>query len=104
MSYEQCEGIKAIVGILICSIALLIMIIKHIIFIQDDKRYKNELRAERERLSLIREKKLENLKLESISLNLNIKERDMLFTLLSRTNQTECQFLRDSIREIIKSE
>ena len=100
MSYEQSEAIKAIVGILICSIALLIMIIKHIIFIQDDKRYKKELISERERLASIREKKLENLKLEPISLNLNIQEVEMLDNLCDLNKTSRNNYLRGFIKDI----
>ena len=104
MSYEEAETIKAIVLIILCIPPIVVLIVKDIISTIEDRKYREELKEAKILAAERRTKKLENLKLESISLNLNIKEKDMLFTLLARTNQTESQFLRDSIKGIIKSE
>lgn len=100
MSYEQCENIKAIVGISICSIALLILIIKNVKFAIDDKRYKEELRVEREMRAALKEKKLENLKLETISLNLTISEIEMLDELCDLSKSSRNEYLRGFIKHI----
>ena len=47
-------------------------------------------------------KKLENLKLESLVLNLNKNELEMLDSLSSLNNLSRNQILRKSIKEVIK--
>lgn len=99
MNFEQCESIKAIVGISICLLAIVIMIIKDIIDSIEDKRYKRELIEIKKRENEIKEKKLENLKLDSISINLSKVELEMLDDLCTFGKCSRDKYLRGVIRD-----
>ena len=95
------EKIKLLIACTMCIIGIISIAIGHIKFEINDRKYWNELR-EKERLEAERKaKKLENLKLDTFTFNLNSNEKDMLNYMIKRTNRTESQFLRESIKDLI---
>lgn len=99
MSFEQCEFIKAIVGISICLLAIVVMVVKDILDSIEDKRYRRELMEIKKIEDERREKKLENLKLDSISINLSEVELEMLDNLCAFSKCTRDKYLRGFIRD-----
>ena len=102
MSYEEVETIKAIVLIILCIPPIVVLIAKDIISIIEDRKYREELKEAKILEAETRTKKLENLKLENLTLNLNENELEMLDSLSSLNNLSRSQILRKSIKEIIK--
>ena len=102
MSYEEVETIKAIVLIILCIPPIVVLIAKDIISIIEDRKYREELKEAKILEDERRSRKLENLKLENLTLNLNENELEMLDSLSSLNNLSRSQILRKSIKEIIK--
>ena len=102
MSYEEAETIKAIVLIILCIPPIVVLIVKDIISTIEDRKYREELKEAKILEAERRTKKLENLKLEHLTLNLNENELEMLDSLSSLNNLSRSQILRKSIKEIIK--
>ena len=102
MSYEKGEIIKVIILILICIPTIAILIAQEIINNIKYKKYEEELNKAQILEAERKNKKLENLKLESLILNLNKNELEMLDSLSSLNNLSRSQILRKSIKEVIK--
>ena len=102
MSYEKGEIIKVIILILICIPTIAILIAQEIINNIKYKKYEEELNKAQILEAEKKNKKLENLKLESLILNLNKNELEMLDSLSSLNNLSRSQILRKSIKEVIK--
>ena len=102
MSYEKGEIIKVIILILICITTIAILIAQEIINNIKYKKYEEELNKAQILEAERKNKKLENLKLESLILNLNKNELEMLDSLSSLNNLSRSQILRKSIKEVIK--
>ena len=102
MSYEKGEIIKVIILILICIPTIAILIAQEIINNIKYKKYEEELNEAKILEAERKNKKLENLKLESLVLNLNKNELEMLDSLSSLNNLSRNQILRKSIKEVIK--
>ena len=102
MSYEKGEIIKVIILILICIPTIAILIAQEIINNIKYKKYEEELNEAKILEAERKNKKLENLKLESLVLNLNKNELEMLDSLSSLNNLSRSQILRKSIKEVIK--
>ena len=101
MSYEEAETIKAIVLISLCIPPILVLIIQGVISAIEDRKYKKELKEAKILEAERRSRKLENLKLENLTLNLNENEVDMLDSLSTLNNLSRNEFLRKSIKEVI---
>ena len=101
MSYEEVETIKAIVLIILCIPPIVVLIAKDIISIIEDRKYREELKEAKILEAERRSRKLENLKLENLTLNLNENEVDMLDSLSTLNNLSRNEFLRKSIKEVI---
>ena len=101
MSYEEVETIKAIVLIILCVPPIVVLIAKDIISIIEDRKYREELKEAKILEAERRSRKLENLKLENLTLNLNENEVDMLDSLSTLNNLSRNEFLRKSIKEVI---
>ena len=104
MSYEKGEIIKVIILILICIPTIAILIAQEIINNIKYKKYEEELNEAKILEAERKNKKLENLKLESLILNLNKNELEMLDSLSILNNLNRNQFLRKSIKEIVKDQ
>ena len=102
MSYEKAEVIKVIIMILIFIPVIAILITQEIINNIKYKKYEEELNEAKILEAERKNKKLENLKLESLILNLNKNELEMLDSLSSLNNLSRSQILRKSIKEVIK--
>ena len=102
MSYEKGEIIKVIILILICIPTIAILIAQEIINNIKYKKYEEELNKAQILEAERKNKKLENLKLEGLVLNLNKNELEMLDSLSSLNNLSRNQILRKSIKEVIK--
>lgn len=102
MSYEEVETIKAIVLIILCIPPIVVLIAKDIISTIEDRKYREELKEAKILEAERRAKKLENLKLENLTLNLNENELEMLDSLSSLNNLSRSEILRKSIKEVIK--
>ena len=102
MSYEEAETIKAIVLIILCIPPIVVLIVKDIISTIEDRKYREELKEAKILEAERRAKKLENLKLENLTLNLNENELEMLDSLSSLNNLSRSEILRKSIKEVIK--
>ena len=76
MSYEEAEIIKAIVLIILCIPPIVVLIAQDIISIIEDRKYREELKEAKILEAERRSRKLENLKLENLTLNLNENEVD----------------------------
>lgn len=101
MSYEEAETIKAIVLIILCIPPIVVLIVKDIISTIEDRKYREELKEAKILEAERRSRKLENLKLENLTLNLNENELDMLDSLSTLNNLSRNEFLRKSIKEVI---
>ena len=101
MSYQEAETIKAIVLIILCIPPIVVLIVKDIISTIEDRKYREELKEAKILEAERRAKKLENLKLENLTLNLNENEVDMLDSLSTLNNLSRNEFLRKSIKEVI---
>ena len=104
MSYEKGEIIKVIILILICIPTIAILIAQEIINNIKYKKYEEELNKAKILEVERKNKKLENLKLENLTLNLNENELEMLENLSILNNLNRNQFLRKSIKEIVKDQ
>ena len=104
MSYEEAETIKAIVLISLCIPPILVLIIQGVISAIEDRKYKKELKEAKILEAERRSRKLENLKLENLTLNLNENELEMLEDLANLNSLNKNQFLRKTIKEIVKEE
>ncbi len=102
MSYQEAETIKAIVLIILCIPPIVVLIVKDIISTIEDRKYREELKEAKILEAERRAKKLENLKLENLTLNLNENELEMLDSLSSLNNLSRSEILRKSIKEVIK--
>ena len=102
MSYEKGEIIKVIILILICIPTIAILIAQEILNNIKYKKYEEELNKAQILEAERKNKKLENLKLEGLVLNLNKNELEMLDSLSSLNNLSRNQILRKSIKEVIK--
>ena len=102
MSYEKAEVIKVIIMILIFIPVIAILITQEIINNIKYKKYEEELNEAKILEAERKNKKLENLKLEGLVLNLNKNELEMLDSLSSLNNLSRNQILRKSIKEVIK--
>ena len=102
MSYEKAEILKVIIMILIFIPTIAILIAQEIINNIKYKKYEEELNKAQILEAERKNKKLENLKLESLILNLNKNELEMLDSLSSLNNLSRSQILRKSIKEVIK--
>lgn len=100
MSYEEAETIKAIVLIILCIPPIVVLIVKDIISTIEDRKYREELKEAKILEAERRSRKLENLKLENLTLNLNENEVDMLDSLSTLNNLSRNEFLRKSIKEV----
>ena len=100
MSYEEAESIKAIVLIILCIPPIVVLIVKDIISTIEDRKYREELKEAKILEAERRSRKLENLKLENLTLNLNENELDMLDSLSTLNNLSRNEFLRKSIKEV----
>ena len=100
MSYEEVETIKAIVLIILCIPPIVVLIVKDIISTIEDRKYREELKEAKILEAERRSRKLENLKLENLTLNLNENEVDMLDSLSTLNNLSRNEFLRKSIKEV----
>lgn len=101
MSYEEAETIKTIVLIILCIPPIVVLIVKDIISTIEDRKYREELKEAKILEAERRSRKLENLKLENLTLNLNENEVDMLDSLSRLNNLSRNEFLRKSIKEVI---
>lgn len=104
MSYEEAETIKAIVLILLCIPPILVLIIQGVISTIEDRKYREELKEAKILEAEKRTKKLENLKLENFTFSLKENEFEMLEDLANLNSLNRNQFLRKSIKEIVKEE
>lgn len=104
MSYEEAETIKAIVLIILCIPPIVVLIVKDIISTIEDRRYREELKEAKILAAERRAKKLENLKLENFTFSLKENEFEMLDDLANLRNLNRNQFLRKSIKEIVREE
>ena len=102
MSYEKAEILKVIIMILIFIPTIAILIAQEVINKIKYKKYEEELNKAQILEAERKNKKLENLKLESLILNLNKNELEMLDSLSSLNNLSRSQILRKSIKEVIK--
>ena len=102
MSYEKAEILKVIIMILIFIPTIAILIAQEVINKIKYKKYEEELNKAKILEAERKNKKLENLKLESLILNLNKNELEMLDSLSSLNNLSRSQILRKSIKEVIK--
>ena len=100
MSYEEAETIKTIVLIILCIPPIVVLIVKDIISTIEDRKYREELKEAKILEAERRSRKLENLKLENLTLNLNENEVDMLDSLSTLNNLSRNEFLRKSIKEV----
>ena len=104
MSYEEAETIKAVVLIALCVPPVVVLIIQGIISAIEDRKYRKELKESKILATEIRAKKLENLKLENFTLSLKENEFEMLEDLANLNSLNRNQFLRKSIKEIVREE
>lgn len=102
MSYEKAETIKAIVLIALCIPPILVLIVKDIISSIKDREYREHLKEVRLLEAEGKAKKLENLKLENLTINLKEEEFNMLEDLLNLNNLNRNEYLRKMIKEIVK--
>ena len=102
MSYEKAETIKAIVLIILCIPPILVLIIQDVINAIEDKKYEKELKEAKILEAKRRAQKLENLKLENFTFSLKEDEFNMLEDLANLNSLNRNQFLRKSIKEVIK--
>ena len=103
MSYEKAETIKAIVLISLCP-PILSLIIQGVISTIEDRKYREELNESKILEAERRTKKLENLKLENFTFSLKENEFEMLEDLANLNSLNRNQFLRKSIKELVKEE
>ena len=104
MSYEKAETIKAIVLIILCIPPIVVLIVKDIISTIEDRKYRKELNESKILAAERRAKKLENLKLENFTFSLKENEFEMLEDLANLNSLNRNQFLRKSIKELVKEE
>ena len=104
MSYEKAETIKAIVLISLCIPPILRFIIQGVISTIEDRKYREELNESKILEAERRTKKLENLKLENFTFSLKENEFEMLEDLANLNSLNRNQFLRKSIKELVKEE
>ena len=104
MSYQEAETIKAIVLIILCIPPIVVLIAKDIISIIEDRKYREELKEAKILAAERRTKKLENLKLENFTFSLKENEFEMLEDLANLNSLNRNQFLRKSIKELVKEE
>ena len=104
MSYEKAETIKAIVLISLCIPPILSLIIQGVISTIEDRKYREELNESKILEAERRTKKLENLKLENFTFSLKENEFEMLEDLANLYSLIRNQFLRKSIKELVKEE
>ena len=104
MSYEKAEILKVIIMILIFIPTIAILIAQEVINKIKYKKYEEELNKANILEAERKNKKLENLKLENLTLNLNENELEMLENLSILNNLNRNQFLRKSIKEIVKDQ
>ena len=104
MSYEKAETIKAIVLISLCIPPILSLIIQGVISTIEDRKYREELNESKILEAERRTKKLENLKLENFTFSLKENEFEMLEDLANLNSLNRNQFLRKSIKELVKEE
>ena len=104
MSYEKDETIKAIVLISLCIPPILSLIIQGVISTIEDRKYREELNESKILEAERRTKKLENLKLENFTFSLKENEFEMLEDLANLNSLNRNQFLRKSIKELVKEE
>lgn len=104
MSYEKAEILKVIIMILIFIPTIAILIAQEVINKIKYKKYEEELNKAKILEAERKNKKLENLKLENLTLNLNENELEMLENLSILNNLNRNQFLRKSIKEIVKDQ
>ena len=104
MSYEKAEILKVIIMILIFIPTITILIAQEVINKIKYKKYEEELNKAKILEAERKNKKLENLKLENLTLNLNENELEMLENLSILNNLNRNQFLRKSIKEIVKDQ
>ncbi|MDU4882676.1 hypothetical protein [uncultured Clostridium sp.] len=104
MSYEEAETIKAVVLIALCVPPVVVLIIQGIISAIEDRKYRKELKESKILAAERRAKKLENLKLENFTLSLKENEFEMLEDLANLNSLNRNQFLRKSIKEIVREE
>ena len=104
MSYEKAETIKAIVLISLCIPPILSLIIQGVISTIEDRKYRKELNESKILAAERRVKKLENLKLENFTFSLKENEFEMLEDLANLNSLNRNQFLRKSIKELVKEE
>ena len=104
MSYEKAETIKAIVLISLCIPPILSLIIQGVISTIEDRKYREELNESKILEAERRTKKLENLKLENFTFSLKENEFEMLEDLANLNTLNRNQFLRKSIKELVKEE
>ena len=104
MSYEEAETIKTIVLIILCIPPIVVLIVKDIISTIEDRKYREELKEAKILEAERRAKKLENLKLENFTFSLKENEFEMLEDLANLNSLNRNQFLRKSIKELVKEE
>ena len=104
MSYEKAEIIKVVIMILVFIPTIAILIAQEVINKIKYKKYEEELNKANILEAERKNKKLENLKLENLTLNLNENELEMLDNLSILNNLNRNQFLRKSIKEIVKDQ
>ena len=104
MSYQETETIKAIVLIILCIPPIVVLIVKDIISTIEDRKYREELNESKILEAERRTKKLENLKLENFTFSLKENEFEMLEDLANLNSLNRNQFLRKSIKELVKEE
>ena len=104
MSYEEAETIKTIVLIILCIPPIVVLIVKDIISTIEDRKYREELNESKILEAERRTKKLENLKLENFTFSLKENEFEMLEDLANLNSLNRNQFLRKSIKELVKEE
>lgn len=104
MSYEKAETIKAIVLISLCIPPILGLIIQDVISAIEDRKYRKELNESKILAAERKAKKLENLKLENFTFSLKENEFEMLEDLANLNSLNKNQFLRKSIKELVKEE
>ena len=104
MSYEKAEIIKVVIMILVFIPTIAILVSQEVINKIKYKKYEEELNKAKILEAERKNKKLENLKLENLTLNLNENELEMLENLSILNNLNRNQFLRKSIKEIVKDQ
>ena len=104
MSYEEAETIKTIVLIILCIPPIVVLIVKDIISTIEDRKYRKELNESKILAAERKAKKLENLKLENFTFSLKENEFEMLEDLANLNSLNRNQFLRKSIKELVKEE